>query len=264
VYLIEEAAEQHSVERPLAALEAAARAADASLVCLSFDSSGKDLTGRLGHRLGAATVTEVVGFELQDGAVLWERPVYGGKAIGVFRSLAARTVAGVRPKAVEPSVPDPGRSGEIIPLTVTAANHPAVRVVKEAVSEGARLEEARVIVSGGRGLGGPAPFDQLQRIAELLGGVVGASRAACDAGWVPSTYQVGQTGAMVTPDLYIAVGISGASQHLAGIGAAKTVVAINVDATAPIFKRADLGVVGDYREILPALEQELRKTLASG
>ena len=131
----------------------------------------------------------------------------------------------------------------------------------EAKAEGVRLEDARVVVSGGRGLGGPEPFEQLQQLAEMLGGAVGASRAACDAGWVPASYQVGLTGKTVTPDLYIAIGISGASQHMAGCGNARTLVAINKDSGANIFKEARFGVVGDWRKTLPAFMEQLHELL---
>ncbi|MBI4540843.1 MAG: electron transfer flavoprotein subunit alpha/FixB family protein [Gemmatimonadetes bacterium] len=256
------ALDRYGAERHLAALEAVVGATGAWVICLHFDAHGKDLVGRLARRLDAAAVTEVVGFRVEEGSVLWERPVYGGKAVGVFRADGRRVVIGLRPKSRGPALADPARAGEVVGVECALPERVPVRVIKEAVSEGARLEDARIIVSGGRGLGGSEPFRGLEELAELLGGVVGASRAACDAGWVPSTYQVGQTGAMVAPDLYIAVGISGASQHLAGIAGAKTVVAINRDPEAPIFRRADLGIAADYRDVLPALQEELRKIVS--
>ena len=263
VYAVEEESlGRYAPERHLAAVEAAARAAEAAVVCLTFDAEGKDLVGRLAIRLDATAVTEVVGVSLESGEPLWERPAYGGKAIAAFRATAPKVVVGVRPGSHEAPLSDPGRPVELVPLDCSLPEQVPGVVIAEARSEGARLADARVIVSGGRGLGGPAAFADLERLAELLGGAVGASRAACDAGWVPSTLQVGQTGAMVSPELYIAVGISGASQHLAGIGSAKTVVAINTDPDAAIFRRADFGIVGDYRDILPALEAALRDTLA--
>jgi electron transfer flavoprotein alpha subunit len=131
----------------------------------------------------------------------------------------------------------------------------------EQSSEGVRLEDARVIVAGGRGLGGPEPFQQIEALAKVLGGAVGASRAACDAGWIPSSHQVGLTGKTVVPDLYIAVGISGASQHMAGCSNARTIVAINKDGGANIFKSARFGVVGDWQKVLPAFTEQLHELL---
>lgn len=133
------------------------------------------------------------------------------------------------------------------------------RIVERAVESAgeARLEDARVIVSGGRGLGGPEPFKDLQEVAALIGGQVAASRAACDAGWVPPSWQVGQTGKKVAPGLYLAVAIHGASQHLAGISDAKVIAAINIDADAPIFKHSSFGIVEDYRKVIPLLRERL-------
>lgn len=245
----------------LSAVESAVRQADSSLVLFTLDGAGRDLVPRLAHRLGAAALTEVVSFRAEGGSVYWSRPVYGGKAMAVYTSLRERTVVGLRAKTQEPAVLDTGRTGRVVrvPLAVdeTAAVSHIVERIREAVA-GVNLADARIVVAGGRGLGGPEPFKELERLASVLGGAVGASRAACDAGWVPPSIQVGQTGTIVAPDLYIAVGISGASQHLAGIAAARTVIAINKDPEAPIFKRATLGIVADYKTVLPTLTEQLK------
>lgn len=248
------------------AVAEAAEQASAAVLLFCLDSSSRDLAPRVAYRLKATALTEVDGFRVEGGTVNWSRPVYGGKAAAVYAPLRSRQVVGLRAKAFDPAVPVPGRSGEVLPISFTVDESTAVsRVVEriQAAVTGVNLADARVVVAGGRGLGGPDPFGDLQALADVLGGAVGASRAACDAGWVPATMQVGQTGAIVAPDLYIAVGISGASQHLAGITAAKTVIAINKDPEAPIFKRANLGIVGDYRTVLPALTAELRKAIGA-
>ncbi len=243
----------------LAAICAVARAAAPDIVCIHFDALGRELVGRLARRLDAAAITQVEGFRREGADILWERPVYGGKASGLYRAQRSVVVVGVRPKSQEPAALDLSRAGEVVELEAPEPTAPIPRTLGEPVSEGAELEGARVVVAGGRGVGGPEGFEQLRELARALGGAIGASRAACDAGWVPSSFQVGQTGATVAPELYVAVGISGASQHLAGITAARTVVAINRDPSAPIFRRADLGIVGDFREVLPTLTSELRK-----
>src|SRR5208282_458041 len=150
--------------------------------------------------------------------------------------------------------------GEIIRAVLDAKPDTRTRVVerKREDSGTARLEDARIIVSGGRGIGGPEPFsNELQLLADILGAQMAASRAACDAGWVPATWQVGQTGKKVAPELYIAIGVSGASQHLTGVSEAKNIVAINSDPEAPIFKYCSLGMVADYREVVPLLRAKL-------
>ncbi len=190
------------------------------------------------------------------------RPVYGGNAVAVVSCEYTPQMAAIRPKAYEPLDADTSRQGQVISFPVelddSQARSRVVDVVREEAA-GIKLEDARVVVSGGRGLGGPDPFQELEELAKLLGGAVGASRAAVDAGWVPPSYQVGLTGKTITPDLYITVAISGASQHMAGCSGAKTIVAINRDAEANIFKEARYGVVGDWQQVIPALTEAVRE-----
>ena len=225
---------------------------------------GKDLIGRIATRLSASAITEVVDFKAEAGQIKWIRPIYGDKAYGEYTVNRKKVVVGIRPKSSEQAVADENRTGSIIPVNCELSKVTVAAKLVEKIESGLsgiRLEDARVIISGGRGLGSPEAFSELQELANVLNGAVGATRAACDAGWVPSNFQVGQTGAVVAPDLYIAVGISGASQHLSGIANAKTVVAINNDAEAPIFKRANIGVVADYKMIIPALTKILKQKI---
>ena len=190
------------------------------------------------------------------------RPVYGGNAVAVVSCNYTPQIAAIRPKVYEPMEPDDSRQGQVVSfpveLDLAQARSRVVDVVAEE-SEGIKLEEARIVVSGGRGLGGPEPFQDLEQLAKALGGAVGASRAAVDSGWVPSSYQVGLTGKTITPEVYITVAISGASQHMAGCSGAKVIVAINKDAEANIFKEARYGVVGDWQEIVPAFTEAVRE-----
>jgi len=230
------------------------------LILCPGDEAGRELAPRLAFRLGAGVASEVVRVRWEGGRVLAERPAYGGKAVATVALPGPVGVVQVKDRAFEAASPEPGRTGQVEELPA-AAGPERFRVVEEVREEagGVPLEEAPVVVAGGRGLGGPEPFqEELAELARLLGGAVGASLAAVDAGWVPPALQVGQTGKSVAPELYLAVGISGASQHLAGITGAKHVVAINKDREAPIFRRAELGVVGDWREIVPALIDAVR------
>lgn len=258
----DQALNTYQVETYLQAICATDEQYNADILVLPFNRKGKDLIGRVSTRLSAAAITEVIDFKVETNQPKWVRPIYGDKAYGEYTSNRKKTVVGIRPKSQEQAVPIQGLTGDIIPLKVSVSENLVVAKLVEKIESslaGVRLEDARIIVSGGRGLGGPEGFEDLRALAEVLGASVGASRAACDAGWVASNLQVGQTGAVVAPDLYIAVGISGASQHLSGITNAKTVVAINNDSEAPIFKRANLGVVADYKTVIPALIKEIKK-----
>ena len=178
----------------------------------------------------------------------------------------APQIAAIRPKVYEPLEPDSTRQGQIVSFPVeleaSQARSQVVDVVEEA-AEGVKLEDARIVVSGGRGLGGPEPFADLETLANLLGGAVGASRAAVDSGWVPSSYQVGLTGKTITPEVYITVAISGASQHMAGCSGAKVIVAINKDLESNIFKEARYGGVGDWEQVVPAFTEAVRELTQS-
>ena len=189
------------------------------------------------------------------------RPCYGGIAREVDRYAISPLIATVRAGVFEPAPHLQGRKGEIITVEPGEAAPPRTRLLERKLdaADGVRLEDARVIVAGGRGLEGPDGFRVLESLARELDAVVGASRVPCDLGWCPHSWQIGLTGKTVTPELYIAVGISGAGHHMAGCGNAKTIVAINTDAEAAIFQDARFGVVGDYREVVPALAAELRK-----
>lgn len=238
--------------------------AKAQIVLLADDSLGKELAPRLAHRLGGGVVTEVIALEGDGSGVVFRRQMYGGRAIAAISARRFPVVATVKPRMMAPAPAQAGRMGEEIPVPVSLDTSVVRTRVLERVAEevrGVKLENARVVVSGGRGLKGPEPFKQLGELAQVLKGAVGASRAATDAGWVPASWQVGQTGKTVSPDLYIAVGISGATQHLAGITAAKTIVAINTDPDAPIFKVAHLGVVGDFKAVLPKLIEKCRELI---
>ena len=250
----------------VAAAVAAARQADPRYVIGSKTIVGRDILPRIAFRLGTALAQDCTSLSVDEqGRLLATRPAYGGNAEATLACLGEPAVAALRPKMVDAGEPDPSRTGEVVALEETIdASVVRTRFVDrvEQQAEGMRLEDAPVIVSGGRGLGGPEPFARLEELATLLGGAVGASRAACDAGWVPSSYQVGLTGKTVTPELYIAIGISGASQHMAGCSNARAIVAINKDAGANIFKQARFGVTGDWQKVLPAFIEQLHELLA--
>ena len=228
---------------------------------------GRDVGPRLAFRLGAGAAQDSVAVEGEDsGRVVATRPVYGGSAMArvTFGSGDPQVVM-MRPGAVEPAAGGGGPAEvEAIEVELDESLR-RVRHVEMVREESGRmpLDSASVVVSGGRGLGGPEPFEMVEELAGLLGGAVGASRAACDAGWVDHSYQVGLTGATIRPDLYVTVGISGASQHMAGCSSSKHIVAINKDADANIFKEASFGVVGDWSKVLPSFMEAVRDLVRS-
>jgi electron transfer flavoprotein alpha subunit len=229
---------------------------------------GRDVAPRLAARLRIPLAADCVEVKIDPATkqLLATRPVYGGNAMAMVRCLERPQFATVRPKVYHPLPAEVGRQGEVIPvygeLAPTMAKTKVVNVVKEE-AEGIKLEEARIVVAGGRGLGGPEGFRPLQELAKALGAGIGASRAAVDSGWVPYSWQIGLTGKTITPDVYITVGISGASQHIAGCSGAKCIVAINKDRDANIFRYARYGVVGDWQKLIGAVieaVQALNKT----
>jgi electron transfer flavoprotein alpha subunit len=251
-------------EAIVAVAEEAIRQASPRIVLGSKTLLGRDVMPRLAFRLGTALAQDCTAVSIDDAKrLLATRPVYGGNAVATVACTSNIAVAALRAKSIDATEPDASRVGQIVALSVDLAAAVRVRSVDrvEQTAEGIRLEDARVVVSGGRGLGGPEAFKELDKLAALLGGAVGASRAACDAGWVPSSYQVGLTGKTVTPELYIAVGISGASQHMAGCSNSRIIVAINKDTGANIFKDARFGVAGDWEKVLPAFMEQLQELL---
>jgi electron transfer flavoprotein alpha subunit len=231
-------------------------------VLTAATATGKDLAPRIAARLGSACGMDVTALTIADGAVRVTRPVYAGKAIQTV-DLAGVPVVAVRPGAYAATQAD--KAGTIQSVDVPAfTRRLTVKGVSRPEQEAVDVAEARVVISGGRGLGDPKHFALLEELAAAFGGeaAVGASRAVVDAGWIGHGAQVGQTGKTVAPDLYFAIGISGAIQHLAGMRTARTVVAINRDKDAPIFKVADFGIVGDLFEVVPVLTEAIRNARA--
>ncbi|MCC6188649.1 MAG: electron transfer flavoprotein subunit alpha/FixB family protein [Anaerolineales bacterium] len=224
---------------------------------------GRDVLGIAAVDLGTGALADVTELKLVGDQIVATRPVYAGKLLAEVVGERRPLLLSLRPRAFPRPEPDASRSGGIEKVTPALAEDAiAVKVTDYAVDEGrVSLADARIIVSGGRGVGGPEGFAPVRELAETLGAAMGASRAAVDAGWIPYAHQVGQTGKTVAPDLYIAAGISGAIQHQAGMRSAKTIVAINKDPEAPIFKLARYGIVGDLFKILPALTAEFKKRL---
>jgi len=241
------------------AVAAVAKETGATHLVFPATVRGRDLLGLVAGRLGAGVAADATSIEVAGGVVQITRPVYAGKAVQVVAVTKTPFCIGTRPNAF-PAATGGGTSAIVAHAAPAAqASDPVVRETKTPEKKTVDLTEAAVIVAGGRGLKGPEHFHLVEELAAALGGVVGASRAVVDAGWRPHGEQVGQTGKTVSPKLYVAVGISGAIQHLAGMSSSRCIVAINKDPEAPIFKVADYGVVGDLFEVVPALTEAVKK-----
>ena len=265
VYLVEDSfLKDYSAEPYLIALEKVVRQAAPEIILMGQTTVGRELAPWLAFHLNTGATMDCTALEIDPASqrLLMTRPVYGGNAQAVQVCDANPQIATVRTKALAPLVKDNARQGEVI--NVAAGIDPAAirtRVIERKVeaTAGVKLEEAKVVVAGGRGMGSPAGFNQLEEIADILKGAVGATRPPCDKKWIADAQQIGLTGKVVSPDLYIAVGLSGASQHLSGFSSAKVIVAINKDPEANIFKVAHYGIVADWKAILPAFTAKLKE-----
>ncbi|MBU8919785.1 electron transfer flavoprotein subunit alpha/FixB family protein [Bacillus sp. FJAT-29953] len=223
---------------------------------------GKDLSPKVASKLGSGLISDAVAIEAAGGNVVFTRPIYSGKAFEKKIVTDGLIFASIRPNNIAPLEKDASRTGEVSSVSVEIKDlRTIIREVAKKAIQGVDLTEAKVIISGGRGVKSVEGFKPLQELADVLGGAVGASRGACDAEYCDYSLQIGQTGKVVTPDLYIACGISGAIQHLAGMSNSKVVVAINKDPEANIFKVADYGIVGDLFEVVPMLTEEIKSLL---
>ncbi len=239
------------------------REGEPAALLMPASARGRDLAGGLAAELSIGVIADVTGVKLEGDKFAVTRPVYAGKLLSDVTATLRPLIITIRNRAFPKPEPTASRAGQVTNVAPTLAEDAITsKVVEWVVEEGkVNLADARIIVSGGRGVGGPEGFKPVRDLAVVLGAAVGASRAAVDAGWIPYAHQVGQTGKTVSPDLYIACGISGAIQHQAGMRTAKCIVAINKDPEAPIYKLARFGAVGDLFQIVPALSGEFKKRL---
>ncbi|MBI3536814.1 MAG: electron transfer flavoprotein subunit alpha/FixB family protein [Chloroflexi bacterium] len=263
VWVAEHAALENFAPEIFAAILAdAIRALQPALVLFGATGYGKELSARTAAKLDWGLVADCTDAQMENGALVLTRPVYAGKAVATVKAKTLPLIVSMRPNIFPP------REANASPAAVEKINFtpgtPRARVIEKVSKQVTRvdLSEAKIVVSGGRGVKGPNGFEPIRALANVLNAAVGASRAAVDAGWIDYSTQVGQTGKTVSPQLYIACGISGAIQHLAGMSSSKNIVAINKDPDAPIFKVADYGIVGDLFDVVPALTEEFKKALS--
>jgi electron transfer flavoprotein alpha subunit len=269
VYAVDDALlKNYQSDAYTAVLEKVVKQVLPKIVIMGQNDVGRDLGPRLAFRLGTTITMDCIDLAIDASSkrLLQTKPVYGGNAQAIFSGAIDPQIVTIRTKAMAPLAEDASRQGEIVNieagLDASAIRTKFVEKVVEEV-EGVKLEDAEVVVSGGRGIGSAEGFTQLAELAKALKGAVGASRAACDAGWAPETIQIGLTGKIIAPDLYIAVGISGASQHMSGCSGSKNVIAINKDPEANIFRQARFGAVGDWKKVFPAFTAKVKELVSS-
>lgn len=241
---------------------------DPRIVLFGQTDMGREIAPRVAGRLRVPVTLDCIRLDIDSDlrSILLTKPVYGGNAMAVWKAVDQKTqVVTMRPRITTPAESDDSRQGEILSIPEsedkTLTKEKRLNTVKE-MSHGIPLEEAGVVVAGGGGIGGAEGFHLIEELAQTLRGAVGTSRVPCDEGWMPKNLEIGQTGHMVSPDVYIAIGISGAPQHLAGCSGSKCIVSINKDPDAHIFKESDLGIVGDYRKALPSIIAKLKSLLS--
>ncbi len=256
----------YSTEGFCAAVTDAAKQVEPRFILSAASAMGKDLMPRVAARLGVGLAQDCIAAEIVgDGQLECIRPIYAGKAYARVRLLMSPAIATLRPNVFPLGEADSARNAETAAITPdlnTGKIHASVKETRISSGQKVELTEANIIVSGGRGMKGPENFPIIAELADAFGGAMGASRAAVDAGWIDQQHQVGQTGKTVSPTLYVACGISGAIQHLAGMSSSKFIVAINKDPEAPIFNVADYGIVGDLFDVVPALAQAIKSQKA--
>ncbi len=267
VYLVEDPElKSYRTESYCAAMENLIKTYKPEIVLIGATNIGRDFAPRVSGRIHTGLTADCTGLDIdvEQRLLLQTRPAFGGNIMATIVCPNTRPqMATVRPGVMKKLTPDTSRTGKLVKVKYDSKAAKVRTIVRNVVREASRvvnLEEAQIIVSGGRGLGGPEGFKLLQELADILGGIVGASRAVVDAGWIPASHQVGQTGKTVHPKVYIACGISGAIQHVAGMQHSDIIIAINKNPNAPIFKVADYGIVGDLYQVVPLLIEALKES----
>ncbi len=268
VYVVDDSLlKEYQTDSYVSVMEKVAKEVMPQIILMGQNTIGRDLAPRLAFRLDTAANLDCVELAIDSDSkrLLQTKPVYGGNALGIFTTDSNPQIATARVKTMSPLEQDASRKGEVI--TIEAGLDPSairtkfIESVPEEI-EGVKLEDADVVVSGGRGIGGADGFKELEQLAKLMKGAVGASRPPCDNGWVPAGLQVGLTGKIIAPNLYIAVALSGSSQHMSGCSGSKTIIAINKDAEANIVKQARYAVIGDWKKVMPAFTAKVKELLA--